>query len=254
MARPSPTTDPTTPGTAGVPSRPNAADVLVRRTTIIAAVADLAVMAVLGTVIPPLAVFALLTLVLLVVLRRRPAGLTITLGVLALLSNLGGIPFWTADLAAPGDSLTFLWAVLAAGSRFVAVVAAVVASRQPATAERIGRLLGSAAVGLLAVAVVVTVVARSGTDRAELAAGDVPVAIDGFAFPAAPVTVDSGGTLHVTNQDPTRHTFTVAGTDLAPMVLGSSATRVPVDLPPGTYDVICEVPGHEAMTGTLEVR
>jgi uncharacterized cupredoxin-like copper-binding protein len=38
------------------------------------------------------------------------------------------------------------------------------------------------------------------------------------------------------------------------VVPASQGVRVPIDLPTGSYEVICAVPGHEAMSGTLEVR
>lgn len=244
----------TDPATAEAANRPNSADLLVRRTTVVAALADLALMAAIGQLIPPLAVFAVLTLLVLVALRRRPAGLTMTLGALALVSNLGGLPFWTADVLHPADTVAFAWVVLSAGSRFVAMAGAVIASRRPETAERGARLTTSAAVGLLAIAVVTTVVARATAASTPAAAGDVAVAIEGFDFPDEPITVASGGSLHVANRDVARHTFSVDGTDLDTTILGGTAARVEVDLPPGTYDLVCLVPGHEAMAGTLEVE
>ena len=102
-----------------VTDRPNGGDRLVRRATIVATAADALVMVLIGEVIPPLAVFVVLTIGLLVGLRRRPARLTLALGLLALVANLAGVPFWTADLLAPGDTVAFLWTVLSAGSRFV---------------------------------------------------------------------------------------------------------------------------------------
>lgn len=34
----------------------------------------------------------------------------------------------------------------------------------------------------------------------------------------------------------------------------SVGVRVPIDLPVGVYDGICDIPGHEHMTATLEVE
>ncbi len=234
--------------------RPNGADRLVRRMTIIATAADAAIMLLIGELIPPLAVFVAVTIGLFVALRRRPAGLTIGLAVLALVANLGGVPFWSADLLAPGDTVAFLWAVLSAGGRFVVLAAAFVARREPVAADRAGRLLGAGAIGLLVVAVAASVVARVTAESVEAASGDATTAIAEFDFADEPIVVASGGTLHVANEDPARHTFTVVGTDISPMLLGGVGTRVTVDLAPGTYDVICEVPGHDAMAGTLEVQ
>ena len=110
------------------------------------------------------------------------------------------------------------------------------------------------AIGLLVLAVATSVVARVTAESVEPVSGDVTTAIAEFDFADEPIVITSGETLHVTNDDPARHTFTVVGTDISPTLLGGIGARVTVDLPPGTYDVICEVPGHESMSGTLEVR
>jgi plastocyanin len=84
-------------------------------------------------------------------------------------------------------------------------------------------------------------------------ASDVAVPIADIAFPDT-ITAGSSDTLYVDNRDPVRHDLTVVGTDVAVDLPPGAARRLAVDLPVGTYDVICTVPGHEAMTSTLVVR
>jgi uncharacterized cupredoxin-like copper-binding protein len=51
-----------------------------------------------------------------------------------------------------------------------------------------------------------------------------------------------------------RHSFTVEETDIDVELPALQAVRVPIDLAAGTYTVICDVPGHEEMTGVLIVE
>lgn len=223
---------------------------LATRAAIVAAAADVVLMAVIGEVIPPLAVFVILTAVLIGGLRRRPAALVTWLGVLALVANVAGAPFWTQDVFYPAETIAFLWAVLSAGGRFVVIAGAVMVRRE--ADDRRAGLVSAVAIGVLGIAVVATVVGRATLTTDELAAGDVRATIEDAEFPDA-ISVERGGVVYVDNIDPYRHTFTVEGTDVDVDVPGGVARRVAVDLGPGTYVVVCEVPGHESMQSTLEV-
>ena len=66
-----------------------------------------------------------------------------------------------------------------------------------------------------------------------------------------PAPGTGGGSLAVDSADPLRHTFTVLGTDVDVELPASRSVRTVVDLPAGTYDYICDITGHESMTGTL---
>jgi uncharacterized cupredoxin-like copper-binding protein len=57
----------------------------------------------------------------------------------------------------------------------------------------------------------------------------------------------------VDNRDFFRHTFTVEETSIDVELPARQGARVPVDLPAGTYAVVCPVPGHEFMASTLTV-
>lgn len=128
------------------------------------------------------------------------------------------------------------------------------------------------AIGAIATAVVAVVAlilaagaliagAGSGSGATLAAAGDAPatvaVELSEFSISPSSITVAAGGTLEVTNQGSAEHDLTIEGTDLATPMLGSgeSATLELGELAPGTYAVLCAVPGHDAagMTGELVV-
>lgn len=246
------TTDPAATDPPAIrPSRATTAGRLVRRASLVAVAADVALMGIIGEVIPPLAVIAVLTVGAIGLLRRRPAGLIATLAVIALAANVVGSPFWTQDLFHPADTVAFLWAVLSAGGRFAAIAGGVL-SRRDAGDRAVG-LVRAATVGAVAVAVVATVIASATLTTDVAAAGDVRATVEDVAFPAG-LTVDQGQTVFLDNRDPYRHTFTVEGTALDVALPGGVARRATVDLAPGTYTVVCTVPGHESMQTTLEVR
>ena len=92
----------------------------------------------------------------------------------------------------------------------------------------------------------------------EPAAAVVEIVGNQFKFDPAEVTIESAGstTIRLTNPDVVEHDWTVEELDIqvkAPA--GDEGEIVLTDLPAGTYDVICTVPGHAAagMVGTLVV-
>ena len=223
---------------------------LLLRATTTAVVSDLVLMALIVQVIPPIVVFAVLTVIAIAVLRRRPAPLAIVLAMLALAHLVGGWAHVADGLTHPSDVTSFVWAALSGGGRVVTVVAAGLLLRRADAAAR--------GVGRVAIAGIVATVAVAGVARATVSSevaepGDVPVAATNTTYPDT-ITVTSGQTLFVDNQDEWRHTFTVEGTGVNVDLPPTADRRVAIDLPPGSYVVRCTVPGHENMTSTLEVR
>jgi plastocyanin len=215
------------------------------------AAVDLIFFALIQHVIPPLAAGALLTGIGLVVLRRsRRWGIGI-LGVTGLVMLLGNAPFALGHLPHPESGIDWVHSVVGLFGRLLVVVAAVAAWRGAAPAA--GRRLATVATGLLGAVVVIAAVASLLSSGVAAADGDVAVPIERGAFPAQ-VTMDAGGILFADNQDLFRHTFTVEGTAIDVELPARQAARIPVDLAPGTYDVLCAVPGHDGMTSTLTVR
>jgi plastocyanin len=125
--------------------------------------------------------------------------------------------------------------------------------RTPAATSGSGPLLvagaGLAMVGLA------TVVGFFG-DNAGPQDGDVQVDLQDTAFVPEDLEVPAGTTgFYVSNDDLFWHTFTIEGTDVDVRLASRSNRRIEVDLAPGTYQIVCRIPGHESigMTGTLEV-
>lgn len=219
--------------------------------SVVTAVVDIAVPALWGVVIPPLAVGAGLTVVGLVLLRwARRAGV-VTLGVVNLLLVLSSAPFAAPGLAHPESPITFFHAIIHLGGHALAVAAAVAAWRYASDSG--ARRFGIVVMALLAVTAVTSGVAVVLTPGVTAQPGDVVVTVRDFAFPDE-VRVASGGHLLVENTEPVRHTFTVEGTDLSEELPERRNVRFAVDLPPGSYQLVCAVPGHEFMTARVVVQ
>ncbi|MGH9182552.1 MAG: cupredoxin domain-containing protein [Acidimicrobiales bacterium] len=211
---------------------------------------DLAVMALLGEVIPPVAAGAVISFVGIALLGRWPgAGIRLLVAVSALLV-LTSAPFALPLVGHPESAVGFGQAVIHLGGRLVAIAAAVGAWRHgsPVIARRLGRL----AAGLLAATVIIGVVGTALTTSDTPAHGDVRVAVSDFEFPAE-VRVASGSSVFVENGDVIRHTFSVEGADLSRELPAGTGVRLRIALDPGTYRLFCNVPGHGSMEGALVV-
>jgi hypothetical protein len=246
-----------TPGTAtsrgphrSETGRPPWVRMLVRLTAAIA-VTDLLFFALIGEVIPPLAVGAVLTAVGIATVRRAPQAAIVVLGATSLVMLVGNAPFAVDHLAHPASALDFIHATVGSVGRVLAVVATLGAwgGASPAGARR----FGVAAVGLAAATVAVAAVAMATSSGEDAEADDVPVVLEEAAFPER-IAVASGSTLFLDNRDLFRHTFTVEGTDLDVELPAAQGVRIPIDLGPGSYEVTCAVPGHDFMRASLEVR
>lgn len=202
---------------------------------------------------PQLVTFTLVLAVLALVARRFPARLgpvAVLGGSLAFLgSNVGYV---VTSLAHPETPLAFntaLVSLLLAVLSGVAAVA-VLAAWPPRGARTV--LTAALAVGLGG-AVLSQVANALVTDDVALP-GDVRVVTGGLAFDPEEVLVDAGGSLHVSNHSATRHTFTVRELGIDVELPANTARRIEVAGAPGSYPLLCAVPGHEAMTATVVVR
>jgi plastocyanin len=166
------------------------------------------------------------------------------------------IPFLAEALVHPESPADFIPLVLLVVSGLVAVVGAVPAYREArANAGPSGapRAFAIAAVAVVAVASAVSVVSAAGVDNVAVQAGDVPMTTSNFEFAPAKITADAGTvSIHLTNDDKTRHTFTIDGvTDIS--VAPGQAQRETFDVQPGTYRFYCK-PHAPDMDGTLVVE
>jgi hypothetical protein len=241
---------PTPATTAATTSRHEWLRLLVWVTGVVAAV-DLLFIALVREPIPPLLIGAVATGVGIALARRAPRAAVVVLAVTSLLMLTGALQFGSEHLTHPSSGIDFTHAVVGIVGRVVAIGAAVMAWRRTDAAG--ARRVGGASVALLAVTLLVAGVATAAATGEEAEPGDVVTSIADHDF-AEVIEVTAGGTLFVDNLEPFRHTFTVEGTSTDVVVPASQGVRVPIDLPTGSYEVICAVPGHEAMSGTLEVR
>lgn len=100
--------------------------------------------------------------------------------------------------------------------------------------------------------------ARSGVKSGgSTASKTVEVTLRELSFTPATISVAEGGSIHVVNSGAIPHNFSIQGTDLrtADLSAGESAHLELGALKPGSYEVVCSVPGHAegGMTGTLTI-
>ena len=219
---------------------------------VVSAVGDMAVQLLARTVIPPLLVFAFLSLVSAGLLRRPGRAGPIAALVVATLALLAGVPFVQGALAHPESPIDFLHGITSMVFRLTAAGAAIATLRHWSPAAARSTSMGLAAVSALAVIATLAATLLGGSDAA--LAGDVTVQARNATWGPQTLSVDAGNGVLVDNADGFRHTFSVRDTDLSVELPAWQSKRVAVDLAPGSYELFCAVPGHEAMTGTLEVR
>jgi plastocyanin len=206
-----------------------------------------------GHVIPPLAIFAVLLGILgVATLRRRSRWLLLVDAAIAVLYLAGSAPFFAANLAHPESPVSFLAEVFLLLTLVTVVIGVVVRLREAGDRARRRTVVG--AVGLAGIATVVSLVAAAGVDAEARQDGDVPLVIDRSVFPERVEVPAGGSVLWVDNTDPFHHTFLIDGTEVREVLAANSSVRVPAELAPGSYRYWCDVPGHEAMEGVLDVR
>lgn len=213
--------------------------------------ADLTIQVLAQTVIPPLAIVTLVTLISLGLYRwKRRVGIAV-LGIVTLVWMVGSIGFSADHLQHPESGIDFVHATIELLGRTTIVVAAIGAWRGAGATWT--RRVATGAVTVLAVAVVggTIVSVTTGGDAAQ--ADDVTVTVEHAEFPEE-VRVAAGESLYVDNADLFRHTFTVEDTAIDVELPSRRGARVPVDLPAGSYSLVCAVPGHEFMQSTLVVE
>jgi plastocyanin len=72
-----------------------------------------------------------------------------------------------------------------------------------------------------------------------------------IAFSPTSLSVATGSTVDLDNEDSVTHTFTIDGQDVDVTVDGGTTGSAPIDLAAGSYDFHCKI--HPSMTGTLTV-
>lgn len=188
--------------------------------------------------------------------RFLPRAGAIFIGVIATATLGASAPFTGPALLHPEALADFVPQVLFALSLGVAAVAAIPAFREvrrAGGAARTPRVIAGAAAVVVLVAGAVSVAAAARVQTVAPQSGDETVVARDFAFAPAQIDADAGTiSVHVTNQDSTRHTFTIDGlTDVS--VPPNSAQRVTFEAEPGTYRFYC-IPHSADMDGVLVVE
>lgn len=158
-----------------------------------------------------------------------------------------GSLFWTAfGLATPQSFFDFVPGLLVIPGGIIAIVscisAAVASRRGNVTTAAIGgerRALSvvlGAVVILAALSAVMTLAGRSTVDAAQ---ADTEVVLSEFEFDQEEYTFAAGTTIHVRNDDPFLHTFTVEEWDVDEALGPGSEVLVEVPQSPGDYVLFC---------------
>jgi plastocyanin len=176
----------------------------------------------------------------------------IVFGALGLLAILMNLPFVISDLSHPESAVGFNIGLVALLAALLQTLVGVTAIR-PLSA-RLATGAWRAAAGVFAVGLVISGIAAAGLEDDQPSAGDIRIDAHKVTFSPGSISAPSGTVaLFVENRDPGRHTFTIEALDVDLELPANTSRRVEFTAPAGTYTIICAVPGHESMTGTLVV-
>jgi plastocyanin len=119
-------------------------------------------------------------------------------------------------------------------------------------APRAARPTAAVAIGVAVACAAFAGIATVSTTSDPRVAGDIVIDVRNMVYPDVTLTAGAN-VLFIDNHDLVRHTLLIEGTDIAAEIPGTTSRRITVDLAPGTYRYICDVPGHEGMRGTITV-
>jgi plastocyanin len=101
-----------------------------------------------------------------------------------------------------------------------------------------------------------------GSDKLKRPPGPNEVVMSEYEFTPRAATVKRGTELNVRNDGEIAHNLTIGRSGSAAKLIGTASflggrsEKLRVDLPPGRYQMVCTVPGHEqlGMAGSLAVK
>jgi plastocyanin len=193
----------------------------------------------------------------LLVMLRWPRVGAVLLGVVSLALLLFSAPFLAEALIHPESLGDFIPLVVLTLSLLVGVIAAIPSfrrGRMPDAASRLARTIAVVSGAIVVASGIVAVVAFAGIESEPARSGDILVVAEDIEFHPTRISADgSDVSVHVTNRDDTRHTFTIdeLGVDLN--VPPNSNQRVSFVADPGTYEFYCR-PHTPGMEGELVVE
>ncbi|MDJ0925447.1 MAG: cupredoxin domain-containing protein [Acidimicrobiia bacterium] len=225
---------------------------LVRVGTIAMVVFAILLQVVARAIIPPVFVIGLVFLGVTPFLRGERRGLALGAAIFGAAAYVGNLPIIIDDLSHPESAPSFIAQLLSTIALGLVVVGGVAAWFRRST--RLLRPLALAAAGVFVAGTFASVAIAADTDSVAALPGDVPVTAERLMWAPEEVVIDAATTgIWIDNEDGFRHTFTIPELGIDVEVPALKARRVDIDAPPGTYEIICEVPGHDSMTGTLIV-
>jgi plastocyanin len=179
------------------------------------------------------------------------------LGAISLAELLFSVPFLAEALTHPETLLDFLPLVGFALALVVGSVAAIPAFRQgqrPDVPSRSASAVAATAIGLFVIAAAISLIAAAGIDSVQPQAGDIQLTTTEFRFsPTIITTADETIAIAVTNDDTTRHTFTIDALDVDLNVPPGTTQRVTFTAEAGNYRFYC-TPHAPDMAGSLVVE
>jgi plastocyanin len=219
--------------------------------TIGVAVVLVVFMVVQGALIPPIAVFIVLALVGILLLRARERAGAIMLAIVCALFLALNLPFMIPSLSVPASSVDFLSTTLTVVGLVAALASSIALLRyaDPRTARRLAALIGT----LCLLAVAVSIVARLTYEGADASPGDIRMVLQDIEFKPQRISGGEGEiSVFLENKDTVLHTFTIEELDVDVDVPGNGSTRVTFEVEAGMFEFIC-LPHEPDMSGSLRV-
>lgn len=226
--------------------------VLARAGAIVMVIFAITLQAMARTIIPPVTVIGVVFLAFIPFLKGERRWVGLAAAIFAVVAYAANLPVILDDLRNPESAPAFILQLLSTLGVFLVTAGGVGAFFGPPA--RLVRPLALAAAGVFLAGTMGSVAVAVNTDSAARLPGDVQVTAEQLMWAPEDVVIDRGNSgLWIENKDGVRHTFTIPELEIDVEIPALKAGRVDIDAPPGSYLIICDVPGHESMTGTLTI-
>ena len=204
------------------------------------------------SIIPPVLVIGLVFLAFIPYLKGERRRVGLGAAIFGLAAYAGNLPIILDDLQNPDSAPSFILQLLSTVGIFLVIVGGIGAFLGRPT--RLLRPLALAAAGVFLAGTFGSVAIAANTESAIAMPDDVQVTAQQLMWAPEEILIASTASgIWIENKDGTRHTFTIPELGIDVEVPGLKARRIDIDAPPGSYQIICTVPGHESMTGTLTI-
>lgn len=187
----------------------------------------------------------------LLVMIRWPRVGAVLLGSFSLAILLFSVQFLAEALIHPESLADFIPLVVFTLGTVVGVIAAIPAFREGARPQATSRSPGTIVVAagvILVASVIVSVVAFTQIESEAARAGDITVVTEAVEFHPDELNASEGEvSVHITNKDDIRHTFTIDELEVDLNLPPNSSQRVSFSAGPGSYEFYCQphIPGME---------